>query len=240
MTKPKVSKRSGALATKLGMTRVFDGTGKHVPVTVLQLQGCQVVAVRTENEDGYVAVQLGAVPAKVKNTTKPLRGHFAKAQVEPKQHLVEFRVTEDALLEIGAEISAEHFVPGQFVDVTATSIGKGFAGVMKRHNYGGLRASHGVSASHRSGGSTGQRQDPGRVFKNKAMPGHMGDERVTTQNLKIFGVDAAQDLILVVGAVPGAKGACVQIRDAVKQVLPKEAPMPAGVKAKADQSGQAA
>jgi len=240
MTKPTVSKRTGVLATKLGMTRIFDESGKHVPVTVLQLQGCQVVAVRTADKDGYVALQLGAVAAKVKNTTKALRGHFAKASVEPKRHLVEFRVTDDALLEVGATLSVEHFVAGQYVDVAATSIGKGFAGVMKRHNYGGLRATHGVSASHRSGGSTGQRQDPGRVFKNKAMPGHMGDVRVTTQNLKVYGVDTDQDLILVIGAVPGGEGALVEIRDAVKQKLPKEAPMPAGIKVKTDNAGQAA
>ena len=240
MTKPTVSKRTGVLATKLGMTRVFDENGKHVPVTLLKLDDCQVVGVRTKDKDGYVAMQVGAGKAKVKNVTKSLRGHFAKAQVEPKKNLVEFRVTDDALLDVGASLSVEHFVAGQYVDVTSHSIGKGFAGVMKRHNYGGLRATHGVSASHRSGGSTGQRQDPGRVFKNKAMPGHMGDRQVTIQNLKIFGVDAEQDLILVVGAVSGSKGAVVQIRDAVKQVLPKEAPMPAGVKTKADTAGQAA
>ena len=239
MTKS-VSKRTGVLAKKLGMTRIFDANGKHVPVTVLQLQDCQVVAVRTADKDGYVAVQLGAGKAKAKNTTKALRGHFAKASVEPKMKVAEFRVSEDALLEVGSTLSVEHFVAGQYVDVTSNSVGKGFAGVMKRHNYGGLRATHGVSASHRSGGSTGQRQDPGRVFKNKAMPGHMGDVRVTTQNLKVYGVDTEQDLILIVGAVPGTEGACVQIRDAVKHALPKEAPMPAGVKAKADNAGQAA
>lgn len=239
MTKT-VSKRTGVLAKKLGMTRVFDEAGKHVPVTVLKIDECQVVAVRTADKDGYVALQLGSGKAKVKNTTKALRGHYAKAQVEPKKDLVEFRVSDDAVLDVGAELAASHFVAGQYVDVTANSIGKGFQGGMKRHNFHGLRASHGVSVTHRSLGSTGQRQDPGRVFKNKKMPGHMGDVRVTTQNLKVYGVDAEQDLILVVGAVPGAEGALVQIRDAVKHALPKEAPMPAGVKAKADNAGQAA
>lgn len=240
MTKPSESKRTGLLAKKLGMTRVFDVNGKHVPVTLLQLEGCTVVAVRSMDKDGYVALQLGTGKAKVKNVTKPLRGHYAKAQVEPMMNLVEFRVSDDAVLDVGTALSVEHFVAGQYVDVTATSIGKGFAGVMKRHNYGGLRATHGVSCSHRSGGSTGQRQDPGRVFKNKAMPGHMGATQVTTQNLKIYGVDAEQDLILVAGAVPGSEGSLVQIRDAVKCALPKEAPMPAGVKAKATDAGQAA
>ena len=240
MTKPKVSRRTGVLAKKLGMTRIFDETGKHLPVTALLLEECQVVGVRTMDKDGYVALQLGAGKAKVKNVTKALRGHYAKAAVEPKKKLVEFRISDDAMLEIGAELSADHFVAGQKVDVTAITIGKGFAGVMKRHNYGGLRATHGVSASHRSGGSTGQRQDPGRVFKNKAMPGHMGASQVTKQNLRVALVDAEQNLIFVVGAVPGAEGAIVQIRDAVKKVLPKEAPMPAGVKAKTASAGQAA
>ena len=230
MTNVTGSKRTGVLATKLGMTRIFDETGKHVPVTLLKLDDCQVVGVRTAEKDGYVAVQLGAGKAKVKNVTKPLRGHFAKAQVEPKKDIVEFRVSEDAILEVGSSLSVEHFVAGQYIDVAATSIGKGFQGVMKKYNFRGLRATHGVSVSHRSHGSTGQRQDPGRVFKNKKMAGHMGDKRITTQNLKVYGVDAEQDLILVIGAVPGAKGALIEVRDAVKQVLPKEAPMPAGVK----------
>ena len=240
MTQPIQTRRTGVLATKLGMTRVFDANGKHVPVTLLKIEECQVLAVRSMDKDGYVALQVGSGKAKVKNVSKALRGHFAKAQVEPKKDIVEFRVSEDAVLEVGTSLSAEHFIAGQYVDVTATTIGKGFAGVMKRHNFSGLRATHGVSVSHRSHGSTGQRQDPGRVFKNKKMAGHMGATRVTTQNLKIFGVDGQQDLILVVGAVPGSEGALVQIRDAVKCVLPKEAPMPAGVKAKADDAGQAA
>ena len=240
MTKPTKSERSGVLATKLGMTRVFSPTGEHVAVTVLKLDNNQVVAVRTADKDGYTAVQIGACNAKVKNVTKPMRGHYAVAQVEPKKKLVEFRVSDDALLEVGTTLSVEHFVAGQYVDASSTTIGKGFQGVMKKYNFRGLRATHGVSVSHRSHGSTGQRQDPGRVFKNKKMAGHMGATRITTQNLKIYGVDAEQDLILVVGAVPGAKGSYIEIRDAVKQTLPKEAPMPAGVKAKADASGQAA
>jgi large subunit ribosomal protein L3 len=213
------------------MTRIFDESGKHVSVTVLKLDDCQVVGVRTADKNGYVALQLGAGKAKANRVSKPLRGQFAAASVEPKQDVVEFRVSDDAVLEVGASLSVEHFVAGQYVDVSSTTIGKGFAGVMKRYNFGGLRATHGVSVSHRSHGSTGQRQDPGRVFKNKKMAGHMGDKRITTQNLKVYGVDAEQDLILVIGAVPGAKGSLVEVRDAVKQVLPKEAPMPAGIKA---------
>lgn len=240
MTTQTQTKRTGLLATKLGMTRVFDENGKHVPVTLLKLDDCQVVAVRTAEKDGYVAVQLGARKAKVKNVSKGLRGHFAKAQVEPMKELVEFRVSEDALLDVGTALSVEHFIAGQYVDVSATTIGKGFAGVMKRHNFSGLRATHGVSVSHRSHGSTGQRQDPGRVFKNKKMAGHMGATRITTQNLKVYGVDAAQDLIMVIGAVPGSEGALIEIRDAVKVTLPREAPMPAGIKGKADDAGQAA
>ena len=232
MTKS-VSKRTGVLAKKLGMTRIFDASGKHVPVTVLQVQDCRVVAVKTADKDGYVALQLGAGKKKAKNTIKALRGHFAKASIEPKKDVVEFRVSDNAVLDIGTTLSVEHFVAGQYVDVTSNSVGKGFQGGMKRHNFHGLRATHGVSVTHRSLGSTGQRQDPGRVFKNKKMPGHMGDVRVTTQNLKVYGVDTEQDLILIVGAVPGTEGACVQIRDAVKHALPKEAPMPAGVKAAA-------
>src|ERR1700749_4046657 len=184
--------RTGLIARKLGMTRVFTDEGTHVPVTVLQVDNCQVVAVRTEETDGYTAVQLGVGNAKTKNVSKPQRGHFAKAKVEPKAWLAEFRVSEDALLEVGAEITAAHFLPGQFVDIVGTSIGKGFAGAMKRHNFGGLRATHGVSVSHRSHGSTGQRQDPGKTFKNKKMAGHMGDRRVTTQNLKVVKTDVAR------------------------------------------------
>ncbi|MGP1394988.1 MAG: 50S ribosomal protein L3 [Inquilinaceae bacterium] len=222
--------RSGLIAQKVGMTRVFDEAGLHVPVTVLRLDGCHVTDVRTVERDGYVAVQLGAGKAKVKNVSKPLRGHFAKARVEPRQKVAEFRVTEDALLKVGDELTADHFVPGQHVDVTGTSIGKGFAGAMKRHNFAGLRASHGVSVSHRSHGSTGQNQDPGRVFKGKKMAGHMGNERVTVQNLTIVSTDADQGLILVRGAVPGADGGWVLIRDALKRKVPDGVPMPAGLR----------
>ena len=223
--------RTGLIAEKVGMTRVFDAEGAHVPVTVLKMEGCQVVAVRTAEKDGYTAVQLGIGKVKVKNVTKPMRGHFAKAKVEPKRRLVEFRVSADALLEVGAELSAEHFQPGQFVDVTANSIGKGFAGVMKRHNFGGLRATHGVSVSHRSHGSTGNRQDPGRTFPGKKMAGHLGDERVTTQNLKIVSVDAERGLIMIRGSVPGANGGYVLVRDAKKRMAPKDLPFPAAIRA---------
>lgn len=229
----KIVKRTGLLATKLGMTRLFDEAGKHVPVTVLKLDRCQVTAVRTNDKDGYSAVQIGVGLAKVKNVSKAMKGHFSKAKVEPKKKLVEFKVSEDALLEVGAELSVEHFVPGQYVDVTATTIGKGFAGVMKKYKFGGLRATHGVSISHRSHGSTGQRQDPGRVFKNMKMAGHMGATEVTTLNVQVVGVDPEMSLILIKGAVPGAEGGYVQIRDAVKRKLPKEAPLPAGLKTKA-------
>jgi len=225
--------RTGLIAEKVGMTRVFDAEGAHVPVTVLKIDGCQVVAQRTAEKDGYTALQLGIGKAKVKNVTKPMRGHFAKAKVEPKRRLVEFRVSADALVDVGAELSAGHFLPGQFVDVTGTSIGKGFAGVMKRHNFGGLRASHGVSISHRSHGSTGNRQDPGRTFPGKKMAGHLGDVRVTTQNLKVVSIDEARGLILVQGSVPGANGGYVLIRDAKKRPAPKEVPFPAAVKAAA-------
>lgn len=226
--------RTGLIAQKLGMTRVFADDGAHVPVTLLKVTGCQVIAVRTEEKNGYNAVQLGLDKAKVKNVSKAQRGHFAKAKVEPKKRIAEFRVAKDALLEVGAELSADHFIAGQFVDVTGTSIGKGFAGGMKRWNFGGLRATHGVSVSHRSLGSTGQRQDPGRTFKGKKMAGHMGDERVTTQNLKVIGTDPDLGIVMVRGAVPGHEGSYVLIKDAVKRPLPKEAPFPAALKAKAD------
>src|SRR6201984_3317651 len=222
--------RTGLIARKLGMTRVFTDEGTHVPVTVLQVDNCQVVAVRTEDSDGYTAVQLGVGSAKTKNVTKPQRGHFAKAKVEPKARLAEFRVSEDALLEVGAEITAAHFLPGQFVDVVGTSIGKGFAGAMKRHNFGGLRASHGVSVSHRSHGSTGQRQSPGKTFKNKKMAGHLGAERVTTQSLEVVGTDAERGLILVQGAVPGSAAGYVLIREAVKRKAPAGLPFPAALR----------
>jgi len=213
----------------MGMTRLFGIDGSHVPVTVLKVEDCEVVAVRTNEKDGYTAVQLGVGPKSAKNVTKPMRGHFAKAKVEPKAHVAEFRVAENAVLDVGARLSVEHFVEGQFVDVTGISIGRGFAGVMKRHNFGGLRASHGVSISHRSHGSTGNRQDPGRTFPGKKMAGHMGAKQRTVLNLEVFGVDEERGLILIKGAVPGSEGGWVKIRDAVKKAMPKEAPFPAGV-----------
>ncbi|RMF12677.1 MAG: 50S ribosomal protein L3 [Alphaproteobacteria bacterium] len=222
--------RAGLIAKKLGMSRVFADNGEHVPVTVLQVENCQVVAQRLPEKDGYRALQLGVGKAKVKRTSKAMRGHFAKAQVEPKAKVAEFPVTEDCMIDVGAELSVEHFVPGQYVDVVGTSIGKGFAGAMKRHNFGGLRASHGVSISHRSHGSTGQRQDPGKVFKGKKMAGHMGDERVTVQNLKVVQTIPEDGLILVRGAVPGHKGSWILISDAIKKALPEEAPIPGAVK----------
>lgn len=228
--------RTGVIAKKAGMTRVFDEFGQHVPVTVLQLETVQVVAQKTKEKDGYTAVQLGYGKAKAKNTSKALRGHFAKAKVEPKRKLVEFRVADDALLEVGREIRADHFVVGQFVDIAGTSIGKGFAGAMKRWNFRGLEASHGVSVSHRSHGSTGQRQDPGKVFKGKKMAGHLGDERVTTQNLKIVKIDAERNLLLVKGAVPGAENGLVEVRDSIKRALPANAPYPALAAASAKQN----
>ncbi len=222
--------RTGLLAAKLGMTRLFMADGTHVPVTVLQLQECEVVATRTEEQDGYTALQLGSGKAKPKNVTKPMRGHFAKAKVTPKAKLVEFRVDADSMVEAGTTLSVDHFVAGQFVDIAGTSIGKGFAGAMKRWGFGGLRATHGVSISHRSHGSTGNRQDPGKVFKNKKMAGHMGARRVTVQNLEVIAIDRERSLILVKGGVPGAKGSWVQIKDAVKRAVPAEAPRPAGTR----------
>ena len=257
------TRRTGLLARKIGMMRVFDEDGAHVPVTVLDLDGCQVVGRRTieaeeftdstgakvelkpkksrKNEkgkaparqpkgDGYIALQLGAGKAKAKNKSQAERGQFARAKVEPKAIVREFRVSEDSLLPVGAELSADHFVVGQKVDVAGISIGKGFAGAMKRWNFGGLRATHGVSLSHRSHGSTGQRQDPGKVFKGKKMAGHLGDERVSVQNLKIVRVDAERGLLFVKGAVPGAENSWVEVRDAAKAELPKDAPTPAGVR----------
>ena len=230
--------RSGLIAQKLGMTRIFAEDGSHVPVTVLELQNCQVVGQRTADKDGYVALQLGAGQAKAKNTTKAERGQFAVAKVEPKRHVAEFRVDEANLIEVGATLQADHFVEGQLVDVTGTSIGKGFAGGMKRWNFGGLRASHGVSVSHRSIGSTGGRQDPGKTFKNKKMPGHMGDRRITTQNVKVVKTDVERGLIMIQGSVPGAKGAWIMIKDAVKKPAPKGAAFPGSFKAAADVAGE--
>jgi len=212
------------------MTRVFTDSGEHVPVTVLKVDDCQVVDVRTPEKNGYAAVQIGAGAAKAKNVTKPMRGHYARSKVEPKRRLAEFRVSEDAMLNVGDELTADHFVPGQMVDVAGISIGKGFAGGMKRHNFKGLEATHGVSISHRSHGSTGNSQDPGKVFKGKKMAGHMGAERVTVQNLSVVRTDADQGLILLSGSVPGHKGAWVEISDAVKAALPEDAPFPAGVR----------
>src|SRR5436853_4194555 len=222
--------RTGLIAQKLGMTRVFTDDGDTVAVTVLRIDNCQVVAQRTQDKDGYTALQLGVGAAKVKNVTQPQRGHFAKAKVEPKARLAEFRVSEDALVPVGAEITAAHFVAGQYVDVTGTSIGKGFAGGMKRHNFSGLRASHGVSVSHRSLGSTGQRQDPGKTFKNKKMAGHLGAERVTTQSLEIVATDAAKGLVLVKGSVPGSENGWVLIRVAGKRKPPDGLPFPAALR----------
>ncbi|MBV00398.1 MAG: 50S ribosomal protein L3 [Rhodospirillaceae bacterium] len=222
--------RSGMIAQKVGMTRVFGEDGSHIPVTVLKVDNCQVVAKRTHKTDGYNAIQVGVGTAKVKRVSKPMRGHFAKVEVEPKQRLQEFRVSEEALIEPGAEILVDHFVVGQRVDVAGTSIGKGFAGAMKRHNFAGLRASHGVSVSHRSHGSTGNSQDPGKVWKGKKMAGHMGDARVTIQNLMVVSTDLEKGIILLKGAVPGAKGSYVLIKDAVKDDVPDEAPFPASIK----------
>ncbi|WP_420857343.1 50S ribosomal protein L3 [Marivivens marinus] len=222
--------RSGVIAKKVGMTRLFMEDGKQIPVTVLQLDNLQVVAQRTQDKDGYTAVQLGAGTAKAKRTTKAMRGHFAAAKVEPKRKVAEFRVSPDNLIEVGEEIVASHYNEGQFVDVSGTSIGKGFAGAMKRHNFGGLRASHGVSISHRSHGSVGQCQDPGRIFKGKKMAGHMGAARVTTQNLQVVRTDVDRGLIMVKGAVPGSKGGWVTIKDAVKKPLPENLVTPAALR----------
>jgi len=222
--------RSGVIAQKVGMTRIYNDAGEGVPVTVLKLDTCQVVAHRTDEANGYTAVQLGAGFRKVKNTPKALRGHFAVAKVEPKRKIAEFRVDAENLIEVGAEITADHFVNGQRVDVTGTSIGKGFAGAMKRHNFGGMRDSHGVSISHRAHGSTGQCQDPGKVFKGKKMAGHMGAERVTTQNVEVVKTDAERGLIMIKGSVPGSKGGWILVRDAVKRARPDNAPLPGAFK----------
>lgn len=225
--------RAGLIAKKVGMSRVFAEGGKHIPVTVLHVDNCQVVSQKTTEKDGYSALQLGVGKAKVKRTTQPMRGHFAKAQVEPKAKLAEFRIADDAFIDVGAELTVEHFVAGQMVDVTGTSKGKGFAGAMKRWNFGGLRATHGVSISHRSHGSTGQCQDPGRVFKGKKMAGHYGDERKTILNLEIVGTDMDEGLILVKGAIPGSKNGWVLINDAVKKPAHADRPYPGAVRAAA-------
>ena len=230
--------RSGLIAQKMGMTRIYSESGDHIPVTVLRVENCQVVSQRQQDKDGYTALQLGVGTRKVKRVTKAMRGHFAVANVEPKRKLAEFRVAPENLIEVGAELTADHFVAGQFVDVTGTSVGKGFAGAMKRHNFAGLRASHGVSVSHRSHGSTGQCQDPGKVFKGKRMAGHMGAERVTTQNLKIVRTDADRGIILVEGAVPGSKGGWILIKDAVKRARPDAAPVPGAFKAAVTPAGE--
>ncbi len=232
--------RSGVIAKKVGMTRLFMEDGKQIPVTVLQLDKLQVVAQRTPEKDGYTAVQLGAGTAKVKRTSQAMRGHFAAASVEPKRKVAEFRVDPEAMLAVGEEIIADHYFEGQFVDVAGTSIGKGFAGAMKRHNFGGLRASHGVSISHRSHGSTGQCQDPGKVFKGKKMAGHMGAARVTTQNLQVIRTDSTRGLIMVKGAVPGSKGGWVTVKDAVKKPFPDTAILPAALRSAADEAAKAA
>ncbi|MEM9793489.1 MAG: 50S ribosomal protein L3 [Pseudomonadota bacterium] len=232
--------RSGVIAKKLGMTRLFMEDGKQIPVTVLHMDGLQVVAQRTGEKDGYSAVQLGVGTARAKNTSQPMRGHFAKAKVEPKRKLAEFRVSPENLINVGEEITADHYFEGQFVDIAGTTIGKGFAGAMKRYNFGGLRASHGVSISHRSHGSTGQCQDPGRVFKGKKMAGHMGAVRVTTQNLQVVRTDSERGLIMVKGAVPGSKGGWVTIKDAVKKATPENVILPAALKSAAEEAKRAA
>ncbi|MBM3516183.1 MAG: 50S ribosomal protein L3 [Alphaproteobacteria bacterium] len=226
--------RTGLLAKKVGMTRLFNAEGNQVPVTVLDVNGVQVVAQRTKEKDGYTAIQLGIGSRKANRVNKPTRGHYAKAKVEPKRRLVEFRVDEKNLVAVGAELAASHFLPGQFVDVTGTSIGKGFAGAMKRWNFRGLEATHGVSVVHRSHGSVGQRQDPGKVFRGKKMAGHLGDEQVTVQNLQVMSVDDEQGFVFLQGAIPGMEGGYVEVRDAVKHKMPAKAPVPAAVKAAAE------
>lgn len=227
--------RTGVIAKKVGMTQYFAEDGEHIPVTVLQMDNVQVVAQRTKEKDGYAAVQIGCGTAKTKNVSKPLRGHYAKAKVAPKQKLVEFRVSDNALVDVGAEITAAHFLQGQFVDVVGSSKGKGFAGVMKRWNFRGLEASHGVSVSHRSHGSTGQRQDPGKVFKGKKMAGHLGAERVTKQNLQVVATDEDRGLIFIRGAIPGSKNGYVLVSDAVKRAAPANVPFPAKLREAAKQ-----
>ena len=233
MARSKPTRRTGLIGRKLGMTRLFGEGGAHIPVTVIDVSGNFVVGQRTPDANGYAAVQLGYDPAKPKNVPQPMRGVFAKAEVEPKKRLKEFRVSDDALVDVGAELSADHFLEGQLVDISGETIGKGFAGAMKRHGFAGLRATHGVSISHRSHGSTGNSQDPGKVFKGKKMAGHMGDERVTIQNLEVVGTDTEKGVILVKGAIPGAKGGYVLISDALKCALPEGVPFPAAVRSTA-------
>jgi large subunit ribosomal protein L3 len=238
MTLP--AQRTGVLAKKLGMTRFFDETGQHIPVTVLSLDGCQVTAQRTVEKDGYTALQLGAGAKKPKNTPNGMRGHFAKASVEPKRVVAEFRVDEAALIEVGAEFTADHYVAGQKVDIQGLTVGKGFAGAMKRWNFGGLRATHGVSVSHRSHGSTGNRQDPGRTFPGKKMAGHLGQETVTTLNVTVWKVDVERGLILVKGAVPGHEGSYVKVRDAIKKAAPADVKRPGAFRTAGEAPAQAA
>jgi len=232
--------RSGVIAKKLGMTRVFLEDGRQVPVTVLQMDNCQVVAQRTPESDGYAALQLGAGDTKAKAVSQPMRGHFARANVAPKRKLVEFRVAPENMIKVGEEITADHYFEGQFVDVSGVSIGKGFAGGMKRHNFHGLEATHGVSVSHRAHGATGHCQDPGKVFKGKKMAGHLGDARVTVQNLQVVKTDAARGIIMIKGAVPGSKGGWVTIKDAVKKPLPENAILPAALRSKAEEAARLA
>jgi len=232
--------RTGVIAKKLGMSRLFDEDGIHIPVTVLKLDNLKVVSHKTVERDGYTAVQLSSGVAKVKNVSKPLRGHYAKAKVEPGRKLVEFRVEPNNLPEIGSEIIASHYLPGQYVDAIGTSIGKGFAGVMKRWNFAGLEASHGVSISHRSHGSTGQRQDPGKVFKNKKMAGHLGVERITIANLQVVSVDDEQGLIYIKGAIPGSENSYVLLKDAVKRGAPSNVPLPAAIRKAASTNAEVA
>lgn len=230
--------RTGLIAKKIGMSRIFSENGDHIPVTLLKVEDCEVVSIKTVDKDGYNAVQLSAFPKKVKNVSKPVRGHFAKNKVEPKAKIKEFRVSEDALLKSGDKLSVEHFISGQKVDVTAVSTGKGFQGVMKRHNFAGLEASHGISVSHRSHGSTGQCQDPGRVFKGKKMAGQMGNKQITVQNLDIVSTDLEKGLIAVKGAVPGSKNSFVTISDAVKIKTPENVPFPAALIVKDDSANE--
>ncbi|MDR2007486.1 MAG: 50S ribosomal protein L3 [Alphaproteobacteria bacterium] len=230
--------RTGLITKKIGMSRIYDESGTFIPVTILEVSDCVVLSHKTQDKDGYNALQLGLGKAKVKNTSKPMLGVFKKAGVAPTRKIAEFRIDESNFVDVGSELSAAHFIANQFVDVSGVSIGKGFAGVIKRHNFRSLRATHGVSLTHRSHGSTGNRQDPGKVFKGKKMAGHLGNKNVTTQNLKVVAIDETNNLILVKGAVPGHKGSFLKVSDAVKKALPKEAPFPAGLKTVAQVSAE--